>query len=489
MKFKRLSLQTRIFLAMLFVVVIASVLIISVAIFHYREQAKDYHTNRLERKESAIQRHITYQLESTSFLLESKNPSLITQKKINEISKVHRLKIRLYDLDGKLIKTSYADSVRTADVLILNSDILVALKEHPEHRIVTDKKFHQDIYKSSYSYMYNDVSEPIGVLNIPYLEKSNFYQKELNEFLKRITLVFLFVFFIGIALAYFLSRYITRSIKTVIDKMKQTQLNMRNEKININGGSEEIHNLVKAYNGMIDQLEESAVKLAQSEREQAWREMAKQVAHEIKNPLTPMRLSVQSFQRRFNPNDTDAKEQIAAFSESIIQQIDTMTSIASAFSDFAKMPTAKRETLNVVDVVKHAVDIFSESYISFFSEEKTILMNLDKTQLTRVITNLVTNASQALTVTKNPKIEVRIKDKPNGVIISVADNGKGIDETVKDRVFEPKFTTKTSGMGLGLPMVRSIVEAYNGKIEFISEIEKGSVFTITFPKDKFLANL
>ena len=150
------------------------------------------------------------------------------------------------------------------------------------------------------------------------------------------------------------------------------------------------------------------------------------------------------------------------------------------------MPTAKRETLNVVDVVKHAVEIFSEPYISFFCKEEIIFMNLDKTQLTRVITNLVTNANQALTTIENPKIEVRIKDRADRVVISVADNGKGIDENVKDKVFEPKFTTKTSGMGLGLPMVRSIVEAYNGSIDFISETNKGSVFTILFPKDKYL---
>ncbi len=482
MKKRRLSLQIRFFLSMLFIVIIASVLIIGVAVFQYHEQAKDYHKNRLERKENAVKRDITYQLESTAFFLESRNPSHITQKKINEISKVHKLKISLYGLDGKLLKTSYTDLSKETDKEILDKAIIKAIKANEKHRIVKDKKFKGDIYKSSYSYIYNEKLEPIGILNIPYLEKSNFYQKELYEFLKRISVVFLFVFFIAIILAYFLSRYITRSIKTVIDKMEQTQLNKRNEKIELKGGSEEIHNLVKAYNSMIDQLEESAVKLAQSEREQAWREMAKQVAHEIKNPLTPMRLSVQSFQRRFNPTDKDAKEQIATFSKTIIQQIDTMSSIASAFSDFAKMPTPKKETLNIVEVVKHAVEIFSEPYISFFSDENSIIAHLDKTQLIRVITNLVTNANQALTAVENPKIEVRIRNNKNHAEISIADNGKGINYEVKDKVFEPKFTTKTSGMGLGLPMVKNIIEAYGGSINFISEKDKGTVFTIKLPK-------
>ncbi len=483
MKNKRLSLQTRIFISMLLVILIASVLIISVAIFQYREQAKDYHKGRLERKENAIKRDITYQLESLTFLLESQNPSLITQKKINEISKVHKLKIILFDLKGKLLKTSITDLSKDTDKKAVDNSILEILKTNNKHRVVNDKIFNGDKYKSSYSYIYNEKSEPIGILNIPYLAKSDFYQKELNEFLKRISLVFLFVFFIASIVAYFLSRYITHSIKTVIDKMKQTQLNKHNEKIELKKGSEEIHNLVEAYNSMIDQLQESAVKLAQSEREQAWREMARQVAHEIKNPLTPMRLSIQSFQRRFDPTDKDAKNKISEFSQTLIQQIDTMTSIASAFSDFAKMPSTKKEIINIVKVVKHAVEIFSESYISFFSQKENISVYSDKTQLVRVITNLVTNANQALTAIENPKIEVHIKDRSTHVEISVADNGKGIDDTVKDKVFEPKFTTKTSGMGLGLPMVKNIIEAYGGSIHFISELNKGTVFTIKLPKN------
>ena len=483
MLLKHLKLQIRFFLSMLLIVIIASALIISVAIYQYKEQAKDYHENRLERKENAIKRDITYQLESMTFLLESRNPSLLTQRKINEISKVHKLKIRLYNLEGNLFKTSLTDSTNSIDKKILDQDIVENLINNKHHRIVTNRIFEGDIYKTSYSYIYNEKAEPIGILNIPYLEKSNFYQDELNEFLKRISLVFLFMFFIASILAYFISKYITHSIKTVIDKMNETQLDKRNEKIVIKRGSEEIHNLVKAYNGMIDQLEESAVKLAKGEREQAWREMAKQVAHEIKNPLTPMRLTVQSFQRRFDPKDPDANEKIADFSKTIIQQIDTMTTIASAFSDFAKMPTAIKRKLNIVEVVKHAVEIFSEPYILFFSEKESIIINSDKTQIVRVITNLVTNANQALTDTSDPKIEVHIKETKDFAVISVADNGKGIDDTVKDRIFEPKFTTKSSGMGLGLPMVKNIIEAYGGSIDFVTSINKGTVFTVKIPKE------
>lgn len=485
MQQKRLSLQTRFFLSMLLLVLIASALIISVAIHQYRQQAKDYHESRLERKENAIKRDIDYQLEDMSFLLETRNLSHLSQKRINEISEVHNLKINLYNMDGNLFKTAYtkSDTNFVEEKKTLDKFILDHLKNDPKNRLVRNRNFKGDVFKTSYSYLYNEEQKPIGILNIPYLEKNTFYEDELNEFLKRISAVFLFVFFIAIVLAYFLSRYITHSIKTVIDKMNVTQLEKRNEKIHIKGGSQEIQNLVRAYNGMIDQLEYSAIELAKNEREQAWREMAKQVAHEIKNPLTPMRLTVQNYQRKFDPQEPEAKEKLADFSKTIIQQIDTMTAIASAFSDFAKMPAGKKVKLNLVEIVKHAVEIFSEPYISFFSEKDTIMILSDKTQLVRIITNLVTNANQALASVEQPKIEVRIKDMGDFAEISVADNGKGIEKTVQEKIFEPKFTTKSSGMGLGLPMIKNIIETYGGSIHFISTLEKGTVFTVKLPKE------
>ena len=235
---------------------------------------------------------------------------------------------------------------------------------------------------------------------------------------------------------------------------------------------------------MIDELEDSAVKLATSEREQAWREMAKQVAHEIKNPLTPMRLSVQSFQRKFNPEDENIHQKVDEYSNTLIQQIDTMSSIASAFSNFAKMPAQKNEHLNVVHVVKLALDIFNEDYITFYPEEDEIIAKLDRTQLIRVVTNLVKNGIQSIPKdSENPKIEVRVFSEDDTVQISVKDNGSGVSEDNKSKIFEPKFTTKTSGMGLGLAMVKNIVETYNGSITFTSEQGIGTTFIVSLPKE------
>jgi two-component system nitrogen regulation sensor histidine kinase NtrY len=295
-------------------------------------------------------------------------------------------------------------------------------------------------------------------------------------------LVYILMFIIAIAIAYFLSSYITQSIKIISDKMEQTRLNKINEKIILNKASSEIEILVEAYNNMIDELGESAAKLARSEREQAWREMAKQVAHEIKNPLTPMRLTVQSFERRFDPMDTKAKETLKEFSQTLIQQIDVMTSIASAFSDFAKMPTQKKEQIEIISVVKFALDIFNEEHIKYHPQEKELYANLDKTQLIRVITNLVKNAIQAIDKEENPLVEVCVLSEGTNLKITVSDNGKGISEEVKELIFEPKFTTKTSGMGLGLAMIKNIIEAYDGDISFRSTEGVGTVFTVILPK-------
>ena len=195
-----------------------------------------------------------------------------------------------------------------------------------------------------------------------------------------------------------------------------------------------------------------------------------------------MRLTVQSFERKFNPEDPTIKEKVKEYSQTLIQQIDVMNSIASAFSDFAKMPIRKKEEIDAVAVVKSALDIFNEAYISYTSAEKTLSVNLDKTQLIRIITNLVTNAIQATEEEENPKIKVRVSSEKTAIKITVTDNGKGIEEDLTALIFEPKFTTKTSGMGLGLPMIKQIIETYDGTISFTSEEGKGTVFTVILPK-------
>ncbi|MCX7551420.1 sensor histidine kinase [Xanthomarina sp. F2636L] len=478
------SLRLRIFLAMILLVLLASVLIAAVTVYQYNEEARDYHNDRLDRKEENIRESINYTIRETTYPVSTETMPLIFKKEIYEIAAIHKLQINLYDLDGGLIKSSRATFETDSLTKCLDSEVLNTLSNTIEHRYVSKTFENNQAFLSSYSYITDKKFKPLAILNLPYLEDDNFLDKELNEFLERLSYAYLLMLIIAISLAYFLSKYITKSLKTISDKMNETRLEKRNKKIEIESSSEEIATLVKSYNSMIDQLEESAVKLATSEREQAWREMAKQVAHEIKNPLTPMRLSVQSFQRKFDPMDENIHQKVDEYSKTLIQQIDTMSSIASAFSNFAKMPAQQNEMLNVVEISRLALDIFSEDYIVFQCDESDIMAEFDRTQLIRVITNLVKNGIQAIPEEQEDKlIVVKLSEEKNQVVIEISDNGIGITEENSQKIFEPKFTTKNSGMGLGLGMVKNIVETYKGSITFTSQKNIGTTFKVTFPKN------
>ena len=481
----KLSLRTRIFIAMIFIVVMASILIAAVTIYQYNEQAEDYHNKRLERKEEAIKSAITYELNRDT-IKEFETDLLpgILEKKLNEISDIHNLDINIYDLNGKLLRSSYVENPTDTTDANLSLHIMDQLNFSDEHRMVLQKSAADGTkFKSSFTYLIGSFEQPVGIIGVPYLQDNTFQDRELREFLERLSFVYLLILIMAIIMAYFLSKYITKSLENVSRRMRQTTVERTNEKIVLDDASQEITTLVDSYNSMIDQIEDSAVQLAQSERKLAWREMARQVAHEIKNPLTPMRLTVQSFDHNFDPTDPDIKEKMHEFSESMIQQIDIMSSIASAFSNFAQMPTTNKEELNLVEEVKKALDIFHESYISFHPEKSEIITKMDKIQLTRIVTNLVTNAIHALQNTEDPRIEVRVSESEHDVWIKVGDNGMGIEKSDASKIFEPKFTTKSSGMGLGLPMVKNIVEAYSGRITFDSKVNERTVFSVSLPKE------
>ncbi|MEK6152701.1 ATP-binding protein [Flavobacteriaceae bacterium 3-367] len=472
---------------MILLVLIASVLIAGVTIYQYREQSKDYHQERLERKEGQIKQSVDYTLQKTTYPRTTENLAYIFKDEIYQIADVQNVNFNIYDLEGQLIISSRPSFVNDSISVCLDAEVLNRLSASPGKRYVEENSLAGDQYQASYTYITDAKFKSIGILNLPYFEDNSFSNMELREFLLRLTGVYLLMLIIAIGLAYFISKYITRSLQNISDKLNQTDLTKRNEKIIVDDPSDEIGKLIDSYNGMIDELEQSAAKLARSEREQAWREMAKQVAHEIKNPLTPMRLSVQSFEQKFNAKDPAITQKVAEYSKTLIQQIDTMSNIASAFSNFAEMPAQQNETLNVVKIVKLALDIFNENYIHFISDEEEIIAKLDRTQLIRVVTNLVKNATQALRNVASPRILVSVSSENGYVKIAVADNGVGIADEFKEKIFEPKFTTKSSGMGLGLGMVKNIVETYKGSIHFTSQPEKGTVFTVKFPKEKELS--
>jgi len=482
MYFYKKSLRTRIFLSMLLLVVGTSILIAIVTIFQYKKEAQDYHRDRLLRKEVAIRENINYILKTTTYPVETAQIPLIFKDKIYEIKDIHSLEIFLYDLDGNLLKSSKPSFFKDTVSPKMPQHELEALQNSPTKNYIKEFEEGGQKYQSSYTYITDSYFKPLAILNLPYIEDDGFITKQLTDYFYRLGIAYFFMLLVAIAMAYFLSKYITRSLKKISDKLSGTRFDTRNKKIHISDTPQEISTLVNSYNGMIDELENSAAELAASERETAWREMAKQVAHEIKNPLTPMRLTVQSFQRKFDCTDPDVDQKVAEYTNTLLQQIDTLSSISSAFSTYAKMPAQQDETLNVVKISKLALDIFNEDYIYFFSEENEIRARFDRTQLIRVVTNLVKNSIQSIEQKnpEEPRIDVIVENDKNLVSISVIDNGVGVPEKNRNFIFEPQFTTKTSGMGLGLGMVKNIVETYSGKITLISSEEK-TIFKVSFP--------
>lgn len=482
-KINTLSLRRRIFLSMLFLTTFSTILISIVSLIHFRFEAKEYHEERLSRKESAIKEHIEYVLKTTTYPLLTKNIRLIFKDRIHELSDIHSLEINFFDLNGKLLLSSKSAFKIDKKIPDITSETLKELQNSSEKRVVITKAQENETFlKSSFSYIKDNKFKNLAILNIPYEENSDFYNEEARNFLTRYAQVYIIMFIISILLSYLLSSNITKSISQISEKLEVTQLNERNQKLTLQPGNQEINGLILSYNNMVDTLEESAQKLAQSEREHAWREMAKQVAHEIKNPLTPMRLTIQSFQRKFDVNDPNIDQKLKDYSETLIHQIDTMTTVASAFSNFANMPTQQNELVNIVQISKRALEIFNEEFIEFKTTENEIFTQFDPSQLTRIVTNLVKNAIQAIPEDQEIKsVVINLSKTENNFVLKITDNGIGISEENAMYIFEPKFTTKNSGMGLGLAIIKNIIENYNGTITFDTEEGKGTTFTATLP--------
>ncbi len=481
-KIKKLSLRVRILISMVLLTLLASVLMAAISIYQFKQEAKEYHRQRLERKESAIRDHIYYILENTTYPITTENIPLIFKDRIYELSDIHSLEINLYDLEGSLLKSSRSSFATDSIIPPVTASVLKLVASSIDKRYVEIKNSQNARYRASYSQINDKRFKPIALLNLPYIEDEGYYERESERFLVNLAQVYTIMFLIAFLLAYFLSSYITKSIKDISDRITITRLNRKNEKIQQMASSSEIQLLVDAYNSMIDELEASAIKLAQSEREEAWREMAKQVAHEIKNPLTPMRLTVQNFQRKFDPVDPEILIKLDDYTKTLLQQIDTMSSIANAFSNFASMPAQQNDTINVVQIIHLALEIFNENYIVFESSEDEIIAKMDRTQLIRIITNLVKNAIQAIPAAKsNPLVKVCVTQNNHNFTITVEDNGIGISTEQQAYIFEPKFTTKSSGMGLGLGIIKKIIENYEGSISFTSKPNVGTLFTVKFP--------
>jgi nitrogen fixation/metabolism regulation signal transduction histidine kinase len=280
-----------------------------------------------------------------------------------------------------------------------------------------------------------------------------------------------------------ISDQITRPLRIIQQKFSQIKIGRKSEEI-VYKGRDEIAGLVDEYNRMVKELVKSVDMLARSERESAWREMAKQVAHEIKNPLTPMKLSVQHLQRSWNNNKENFAEYLERVTKTLIEQIDNLSFIASEFSNFAKMPKAINKEINIVDKIRSTITLFANTEnvdFIFEHESEYIPVYADKEQLSRVFINLIKNAIQSIPDDRTGKIGIALIQSRNTVRISITDNGKGIPEDIENKLFTPSFTTKSSGMGLGLSIVKNIIESFDGNITFKTKVNHGTTFIIELP--------
>jgi len=309
-------------------------------------------------------------------------------------------------------------------------------------------------------------------------------QKETQNFLAALLNLYVFLLMVAGAAAIWVANSITKPLEQIGDKLAKIKLG-KNEPLVWNSG-DELGQLIAEYNRMIAKLEESTELLRQSEREGAWREMARQVAHEIKNPLTPMKLSIQYLQRAYQAQPENAEALLQKVSNTLIEQIDVLSGIASEFSSFAKMPEPQNERLVLNDLVAAVFQLFAtqeNAAIRFRLElpEEPLFGFADRSQLTRILTNLVKNAIQSIPDGREGAIGLALRKMGDTNLICVSDNGMGIPESVQERVFSPYFTTKSSGTGLGLAMCKGMVEAMNGRIWFETETGKGTRFFVALP--------
>lgn len=340
-------------------------------------------------------------------------------------------------------------------------------------------------YLSAYIPFYSKNDRLLGYINLPYFSRQKDLEKELTAYLTTLINIYTILFAITTLIALLVSNLLTKPLRIIKQQISNIQFGKFNEALQWKS-NDEIGNLVAEYNNMLVKLEKSSELLAQSERESAWREMAKQVAHEIKNPLTPMKLNIQHLQRVVETNPDDINERVNKVSQMLIEQIDTLSHIATEFSNFAKLPNTNLEVVNLYDVLQNVTHLFQQNtgcQINLIASE-TLLVMADKDQCLRIFTNLLKNAEQSIPENRKGKIEIMAYTSNKDVTIKVKDNGCGISDDVKHKLFTPNFTTKSTGTGLGLAMVKNSIVSFNGTITFETVINEGTIFTIVFPNIK-----
>jgi two-component system nitrogen regulation sensor histidine kinase NtrY len=481
-----MTLRSRIYVSLFSVIVISFVATGIVAWLDHYEHDITYNEERIAEKEKSIRASLEYLLLQNGGFIPPDSISMLLGDKVCELSEVNNLFITIYDLNGRYLVSMNTDTAEANKIpMQLNADLTRQITTSTKKKAIILPSETNATQNLAYWCFSDNYGRPLALVGMLY-EKKDVEKVKLWNFMQEIGKTFLVLFVVAAAIAFLITRDFTRSLSKLSDSINHLKLGKKNEPLEWES-NDEIGQLIQEYNSMLFQLEASADKLAQQERETAWREMAQQVAHEIKNPLTPMKLRLQHLQRSWQDHPEEFQTRLNDFVQSMTDQIDTLSHIAQEFSNFAKMPSTKNETLHLQEIVKSVLSTFEneKQSIEFYqnSQLPAHIMG-DKTQVIRVLNNLITNAVQSIPSDRTSRISLSLHLSVNHVIIKITDNGGGISEEIAKRVFMPNFTTRSTGSGLGLAMVKSIVTQMNGKVAFRTRLNEGSSFFVILPLEQ-----
>lgn len=477
-KYKGYSLRNKVFWGFLTICLLSIVSSSILSYFILRNNAVQQSRTDLQKKSESLMSALDYAVSHVQVY--SKDLPAVLANDIFEIADINNQDIIIYDLSGNFLISNkdlnlIAEKKMSLDLLnnVLNKEGRVDFQTY-------DKSIGANV-TSSYTILKNNMLQPIGIVYFPYYHNDRSYFSVFNKYLNYILIVNLLIIAVAVWLSWIISNNLTKAVTKFSDMVNKITLFEKDLQPIRYYQNDELNQLVKAYNKMILQIKEQKERLSFREKEEAWREMAKQVAHEVKNPLTPMKLTIQNFERKFDPEDPEIHNKVKVLSRTLVEQIDLVATVASAFSQFAQLPEKNNEIFDINKEIRHIINVFSDETIYFHSNKISIMVEMDKIYLSRIITNLVANARQARIDDHESLINVDVEQRQKRVMISVQDNGMGIPQELLDRIFEPNFTSKTGGTGLGLTMVRKMVEEYTGDISVESEVGKGTTFTIQLP--------
>jgi signal transduction histidine kinase/type II secretory pathway pseudopilin PulG len=408
---------------------------------------------------------------------------------LGRIAANQKIDINLFDQNGRLA-VSTQQPIYDLGLLapVMRPDALATMyTTQPKLLQKDDETIGSLRYISCYVPLRDAKANIAGFLNVPLFYSQRDLEEQISSVVVALINLYAMIFLLSSLMAVLITRWITRAFDIIIRQFGRLALH-GNEPLQW-PYEDEIGILVAEYNKMVQKVEENVALLAKSERESAFREMAQQVAHEIKNPLTPMKLNVQYLQRAIQSGQGNVTELARRTSESLLEQINNLSVIATEFSDFARIGS-RPERIDLKEVVNKVVDLFvHEERIAIecrLSDEHLVVM-ADRSQLVRIINNLMQNAIQAIPAERDGRVHVRLFANANDAVLEVQDNGQGISEETEQKLFTPYFTTKTSGTGLGLAMTRQMVEVWGGSISYTTELGIGTTFVIRLPMITTLA--